>query len=346
VRFTNPARDIERTELLMHGVRAFLATLAVVLLSASASQSPVAGEQRVTTELVRADRRPVLPAGWRWESYGGVQVGVPDQWGWGDDARLYAWCVNPEGDRPPVVARPGAPIPAIHCGGPETRTANTGWVVAFDHAGETGDRVEREGDRTTVRLAGVEVVVQAPWGLREQIAATIHRVRVDEFDCPATHPISLRPRLRPSRPVNVAALRTVTTVSACKYELGDPSRAGDPQPWLVSSLRIDGAAAARAIGRIARAPAGGGPDRPGNCVPEVAHGEGEDLIVLRVRSEAGQTEIMLRYAGCVGNGFDDGTRVRQLTRVAVAPFTAGPNAVPTFPEQLATVLTPPPRPGD
>src|SRR4051812_39721449 len=107
------------------------------------------------------------------------QVGVPDHWGWGDPARLSAWCVGPRGDRPPVVARPG-PVPAIICDGQETRTANTGWVVGLGPAREAGDGVEREGDRTTVRLAGVEVVVQAPWGLREQIGATIHRVRVDD----------------------------------------------------------------------------------------------------------------------------------------------------------------------
>jgi hypothetical protein len=329
----------------MHGVRAFLAALAVVLLSASGSQSPLAGEQRVTVELLQAARRPVLPPGWRWESYGGVQVGVPNDWGWGDPARLGAWCVGPRGDRPPVVVRPG-PIPAVNCGGQETRTANTGWVVGLGDARETGDGVEREGDRTTVNLAGVEVVVQAPWGLREQIAATIHRVRVDDFGCATTDPISWQPRLRPSRPVVVAALRDVTAVSACKYELRDPSYAAQPQPWLVSSLRLNGAAADRAIAQIAQAPVGGGPDRPNNCVPEVAHGEGEDVIVLRVRSAAGPTEIMLRYAGCVGNGFDDGIHLRRLTTAAVAPFVAGPNTVLMFPEQMATILMPQPRPGN
>ena len=42
---------------------------------------------------------------------------------------------------------------------------------------------------------------------------------------------------------------------------------------------------------------------------------------------AGPTEIVLRYAGCDHNGFDDGVAVRSLTAAAVAPFVAGPNRV-------------------
>ena len=39
--------------------------------------------------------QPALPAGWRWESYGGVQVGVPRFWGWDSAAlRIDAWCVR------------------------------------------------------------------------------------------------------------------------------------------------------------------------------------------------------------------------------------------------------------
>nr|BFE72311.1 hypothetical protein GCM10020092_056120 [Actinoplanes digitatis] len=36
---------------------------------------------------------------------------------------------------------------------------------------------------------------------------------------------------------------------------------------------------------------------------------------------------MLRYSGCVANGFDDGVAVRRLTAAAVAPFVTGPGAV-------------------
>jgi hypothetical protein len=324
----------------MHRVRAIVATLAAVMFSASGSLSPVAGMERVTAELVQADREPFLPPGWRWESYGGVQVGVPAGWGWDAPARLGAWCLNPPGDRPPAVIRPGGPIPAIGCHGDGMRIADTGWVVGFDRVREAADGVERARDRTTVRLAGVEVVVQAPVGLREQIAATIHRVDVDTFGCSTRHPIGMQPSLRPPGPVDVAALRGVTTVSVCKYELRDPSWAAQPQPWLVSGLRLDGDVADRAIRQIAQAPIGGGPDNPQDCAPDVA--SGNDVIVLLVHSAAGPSEILLRYAGCVGNGFDDGITVRRLTAAAVAPFIAGPNAVHSFSgaEDKAAMLLP------
>src|SRR5689334_8641462 len=78
--------------------------------------------------------QPKLPAGWRWESYGGVQVGVPGDWGWDNQAiRLEAWCIKP-GNHPPAVARPGSGVPLIGCGVGRTGPpggyliANTGWT--------------------------------------------------------------------------------------------------------------------------------------------------------------------------------------------------------------------------
>jgi hypothetical protein len=161
----------------------------------------------------------------------------------------------------------------------------------------------------------------------------------DDFGCPTGHPLSLRPALRPARPVDVATLHGITSVSACKYELPLPGPGPQPRPLLVSALRLDGAIADRAIREIARSRAGGGPDHPENCSPEVAHGEGFDAVVLRVHSAAGDTEIFLRYAGCVGNGFDDGVRLRQLTTAATSPFLAGPNTVIAFASETDVMPT-------
>lgn len=251
-----------------------------------------------------------LPSGWRWESYGGVQVGVPADWGWaGRGTRLDAWCVLSEvKDKPPVVARPTG-VPAIACGDGEALVKNTGTVVAFGHPLKPGDGIDHQGDRTTVRISGVEVVIQAEWELRKRIAATIHRVTIDAYGCPATHPISTRSALRPSPPTDVTTLRDVTAVSVCRYELG-------PDAHLLGGSRLDGPAAVR---QIVRAPAGGGPDWPESCLPEVAYGD--EAMVLR----AGDTEIFLRYDGCSGHGFDDGVTVRRLTREGAAPFAEGPH---------------------
>jgi len=273
---------------------------------------------------------PKLPAGWRWESFGGVQVGVPGDWGWDNRAiRLDAWCIKP-GNHPPAVARSGGGVPAIGCGvgrsGPPAGflVANTGWTVAFDRT-DKGDGTDRVGDRRTVRRDGVEVIIQAPKEWQDRIAATIHRVRVDDAGCPTTHRFSTAPDLRPTPPADVTTLRQVTSVSVCKYPLPQGAYGRPPSPRLLSGLRLDGAAAADEIRRIAAAPAGGGPNDPADCAPEVAHGD--QIIVILVRSATGSAEITMRYAGCVQNGFDDGTTVRQLTKAAVAPLVTGPNRV-------------------
>jgi hypothetical protein len=274
--------------------------------------------------------QPELPAGWRWESFGGVQVGVPGDWGWDSQAlRLDAWCIKP-GNHPPAVARPGAPVPAIGCDtgqeGPPAGflIANTGWTVGFDRTDKV-DGTDREGDRTTVRLDGVEVIIQAPEEWRDRVAATIHRVKVDDAGCPTSHRISTGPDLRPTPPMDVATLRDVTSVSVCKYPLPDGSSARLSSPRLLSSLRLDGATAADEIRLIAAAPVGHSLDTPADCAPETAHGD--QVIVLLVRSTTGTAEVTMRYAGCVQNGFDDGITVRELTKASVGPLVTGPNRV-------------------
>lgn len=296
-----------------------------------AGSDPTASEAVPVASLAEPiGNQPDLPDGWRWESFGGVQVGVPGDWGWDSQAlRLDAWCIKP-GDHPPAVARPGAPVPAIGCvtdgSGPPAGflIANTGWTVGFDRT-DNGDGTDHEGDRTTVRRDGVEVIIQAPKEWRDRIAATIHRVRVDDAGCPTSHRISTGPGLRPTPPVDVTTLRHVTSVTVCKYPLPDGSSAQASSPRLLSSLRLDGAAAADEIRQIAAAPVGGGPDNPADCAPEVAHGD--QIIVLLVRSATGTAEVAMRYAGCVQNGFDDGTTVRTLTKASVGPLVTGPNRV-------------------
>ncbi|CAN5253487.1 hypothetical protein BH09ACT10_BH09ACT10_23380 [soil metagenome] len=77
----------------MRGGR-FVVLLGLLLLSACSSASP------------KPDAS-ALPEGWRWESYGNVEVGVPSSWGWGNGSqRLGQWCVQ-KPDGKPVVGRPG-----------------------------------------------------------------------------------------------------------------------------------------------------------------------------------------------------------------------------------------------
>ena len=292
-------------------MRRWLAT-ALTLAAVAACEAPPA-------------RPAPVPADWRWESYGGVEVRVPGDWGWGNGSqRLSQWCVYPEDDPRPIVGRPGystlAGCPSAKPR-PETLVARTGFVVAFDRTTE-GDGERREGDQTAVRRRGVLVTVNAPGDLRERIVETIRAVDVDSFGCPSTHAVSERPQQRPA-PVAVTSLREVSSVSVCKF--GVTSRPHGVQERLLSAARLEGAAAEQAVQAIAEAPVGGGPDDPGACAED--YGYGDEIIVLLVRSTAGASELVVRYAGCDHNGFDDGVSVRSLTPAATAPLLAGPNTV-------------------
>ena len=279
-----------------------------------------------------------LPTGWRWESFGGVQVGVPADWGWGvGGQRLSQWCISTPRDRAqPIVGRPG-PVTAVGCpagdqGDPDPGTLleNTGQVVSLEWTLDAPGTT-REGDRTTVVVQGVAVAVQAEEELRDRIVATVHEVDGprDVYGCPVTDPVWTDPGRRPDPSVDITTLSGVAALSVCRYALADPAARvpGDRDP-LVSSLRITGAAAQEVVSAIAAAPPGGGPDNPRDCLPDYSYGD--DLMVLHVTSDAGESTVHARYSGCDHNGFDDGVTVRRLTREAMQPLLAGPNRLSSF----------------
>jgi hypothetical protein len=279
---------------------------------------------------------PTLPDGWRWESYRGVEVGVPSDWGWGSGGqRLGQWCINEKHPKP-IVGRPGFST-LVGCLSdtagphPETLIANTGWIVDLEPADR---RVGRGGDRRVVTLGDVTIVVQTPASLRSQIIATIHLVKVDHQGCPAADPVSADRARRPDRATDVAKLRGVTAVSVCRYEFTSKNDPGKLSRLLESSLRYDGEPAARIIRQIAAAPAGGGPNDPTQCTQKY----GDEIIVLRVASSSGESEIYVRYAGCDYNGFDDGSTVRTLTRAPMQALIKGPNALSSWGGFLGPIL--------
>jgi hypothetical protein len=66
---------------------------------------------------------------------------------------------------------------------------------------------------------------------------------------------------------------------------------------------------------------------------------GDEVIVLRVTSAEGLTEVVLRYHGCNWHGFDDGVDVRTLTGAATQPFVSGANQVfAGWPSNLTNIL--------
>ena len=120
-----------------------------------------------------------LPAGWRWESYHGIGIGVPGTWGQGTTG--WPWCVDTaKPGKVPYVGRPGA-VPAILCGrqsdpglDPGTRLSTGGTFVWLGvTVGKGGERVGTVGDRETLSVGGVGIAVQAPAALRRTIISTL-----------------------------------------------------------------------------------------------------------------------------------------------------------------------------
>jgi hypothetical protein len=277
----------------------------------------------------------VLLAGWRWESYRGIEVGVPSSWGYGTAEE--PWCLRHDdgSNRRPYVGRPG-PVPSIGCSstngdtdpGSLVKSAGTFvWLHQVDGA-RGGPRAR--GDRQTVTLGGAVVEVQARADLRHQIVATIHRVSEDHNRCAVDDSAIRKQGWRPAAGIPVGRLSGVSSVAACKYEVADGR--------LVGSMGLTGAAAVAAVEAVAAAPVGGGPNDPGSCAKDVEYGD--QIIVLVVRGDRGRQEIALRFDGCDHHGFDDGDTVRTLTRVAVAPFVAGANQVLSWEGALDGILLP------
>lgn len=284
-----------------------------LLLTGSVPTSEPSESDRVPSS---ADSAGGIPDDWRWESFGGVELAVPDAWGHG--VADQPWCPAGKQPAPPHVGRPGL-IPLINCpngtdgNDPGTSLSTGGTFVWFKPSDKWQTAPQLSGDRLTAVVAGIEVGIQAPADLRDQIFATLRTIPEGTNGCPADHPIKDDFRWRPSPGRSVADLTGVTAVSACKYSYG----------ILWSTLRFTGGDAAAAVNRVAQSPVGGGPNTPWQCVPEAAYGD--EVIVLRITSAEGLTEIVLRYHGCDWHGFDDGVAVRTLTREATLPFVAGPN---------------------
>lgn len=283
-------------------------------------------DARAERTVASADPGPALPDGWRWEGFGGVLVGVPGEWAWGNSMqRIGQWCIA-EAPLTPMMGRQG-PSTLVGCpdrGGvdPSTLVKNTGVVVELAPALDGADD-SAEGDQIVRRIGDVSVRINAPADLRERILATVHRADIDAHGCAMS--LAADPADRPDPPRDVTSLSEVVSVAACRYALPPPAEvesAEGPLP-LFSSLLLEGDAAADAVAAIAAAPAGGGPDRPDSCLPEWSYGD--EFLVLRVESAEGTSTLHVYYSGCDHNGIDDGVTVRTLTRDAVQPLIADAN---------------------
>ncbi|MDQ6875334.1 MAG: hypothetical protein M3042_09780, partial [Actinomycetota bacterium] len=266
----------------------------------------------------------LAPRGWRWESYGGVQLTVPATWKWGVTGS--PWCTS---DKPqlPTVGRQG-PVWAVRCATTEPpvalRAAHAWLQPAREPSGLRRDVGAgwREYRRS---VAGVQLdVLDNQRGQAERILASLQPVRrVDQAGCRTTAPVIADRQWRPhAAPISQVATQPITTVSICRYQLPGGGMPSPPAPLLASS-RLSQSGASQLARVLAGAPPGGGPDTPQDCIPQATLGD--EVIVVTIRAETATSQVVVRYSGCSRHGMDDGHQRRRLTRPALQYVLAGPN---------------------
>ncbi|MGQ0843316.1 MAG: hypothetical protein ACT4QF_04195 [Sporichthyaceae bacterium] len=280
-----------------------------------------------------SEEAPALPNGWRWESWLDAQVAVPGDWTWiNGSQRAGQWCVGNAGkgyQRPRGIGRPGVST-MVGCGrgakgapNPGTSIETNGVFAAF--TGSESAQPGIEGDRLTVVQGDVALLVQAAPELRDRIAATLHRIEVDANGCPIADEVARTPSAEPQPAIALGTLTGVRSVAVCRYGLRSEDPADHDRPSLLSSVRILGKSAGRALAGLAKAPAAGGQNRPDGCQTKY----GREMLVLRIVSAAGPSRVHVRYSGCDHNAVDDGVSPRRLTP-ALHPFFSGGNRPNSF----------------
>jgi hypothetical protein len=262
------------------------------------------------------------PAGWRQVSYRDVVVAVPPEWGY-DYAPGSDWCADGGGDRVPEgpyvdVSGSYDAVLAIGCTAPRPPSYD---VTHLEFADASADDVptseERPGWSSVSRHVGAVVVTvwfdPAHEDVARQVVDSARLADVDPNGCAVTSPIQAGHFARPVVPFRVEDVTSVDAISVCQYDI----RSGTGVPGLLASRRISGAAADAVLTAVQRAPIGGGPDQPQQCSDDQF---GDTALVLRLVSGDELRDLYVYMESCRGNGFDDGTTLRELTPAACRPL--------------------------
>ncbi len=254
-------------------------------------------------------------ANWRVESYGGVQLRVPPDWGWGGtpirdvqgDQRVYECGTG-------AFARPGADGQTVFNEGMNVPyVGRTGYYMTdvcqpvlppsqpyvwFGAPIKVG--TERPGGdfvQETVEVHGVRVTVgdDDPEELAT-IMGSLQAVDVDANGCASAVP----------KPSDGMASMSVESVSVCTY-----LREEGKDAVLGYSTSITGAAAQEVLDRIEAMPAG-----QLDCVRDLF--PTRDTVVLRFHGQGEDTDVLARLDGCGGYYTGEGTRL--YTKANVTPW--------------------------
>lgn len=281
---------------------------------------------------------------WRWESYRGIELRVPDRWENSSGAIGAGWCAaNSTAERAALgtVVRPGLVL-TIGCSSPYPPVEQRRPAVGFDSVRAVGiQHLDGGWVVQTRRMGGVFVTVFADDAqLRSRIFDSAHVVTgEDHYGCPPDHPASAGRDYRPRpAPGGLPDLGDVESISLCRYLRGDAGVDHDHGAGaaILSASRVTGTAARHILDAITSAPLGEGPNDPGNCLPEVAYGE--ELMILRIHTHRRTAEVLVRYHGCDGHHVDDGTTVRRLTGDLLRSVLTGPHTPSTLSGPVVRLL--------
>ncbi|MBM7785887.1 hypothetical protein [Tenggerimyces flavus] len=250
----------------------------------------------------------LLLPGWRWESYGGVEVQVPASWGYSTGS--WSSCLGRR--MKPSVVR--VTVVAFGCWPSVPNVKYRSDFLEFNSMVDVGtERLDHGWVRQTKIVAGVKLTVGTKdSALRRRILATARPSgRVDALGCPAEHPIPtptkgpIGPGLDPSA--------TVDSVSICSYSIRD-GWVGLAPGKVIASTRLQGSQARALVDAVLAAPRGAGPNHPntGEC-QDYDRPMGDEPMVLRVHSSAGDTDVVVSFSVCAARWTFDGKTSRQLT---------------------------------
>ncbi|MFC7622825.1 SIMPL domain-containing protein [Microlunatus sp. GCM10028923] len=265
-------------------------------------------------------RTAAPPDDWRTEQYRDVTFRVPADWAYayepGPD-----WCghgLPDDGPGRPYVSlgEPSARL-EIACPALPDNLITEHVAVLSTSSWPTTPPYDRPDGRTEIgngfweatrTVASVRLRVISRDATLAQRIADSAAAAGDTAPCRPDHPVITDHAFRPEPAVK---LGTVDRITLCQYDLGGAARPGGVRAAGV----LAGAAGQKLIKAVGDAPVWDGPRCPAD---EDRHWP--DLtVVLRVHTDAGLRELILRQGGCsngagpVIGGFDDGRTVRTAT---------------------------------
>lgn len=260
-----------------------------------------------------------VPANWRVESYDGVQLRVPPDWGWGgvpsedfgrgdrlymcgDGAFAYPGpngaTLFEEGADRPYVGRTNYMMTDVCMAPLMAPTQPYVWLGSPVAVGTA--ELENGFTQQTVEAGGLRVTVASDDAQElATILGTVEAVDVDANGCEVVS------RLGESGDP-VAGLDEVDSVSVCAYRHKDGQ-----EVVLGYSTSIDGVAAQQLLERVKASPPG-----DVDCNPDPRYRL--DDVVLRFHGANEDADVLVRLDRC--SGYYTGEGVRSLTRANVEPW--------------------------